>query len=387
MKNYQIVVYGQIGKTEEDAFLARAMLDQIAAAFDRKDYKTAAHLLKTFLQESPQNPWGQFYRGRWYEVTHQTAEAKAIYQQLLRDVSNPKIAAQARQAIQRLDAQDNEQRQSAIASATADPQQAELGILILEAISAAAKPTVAQTLAQILNLDLYTARLQLPSLGWRLLRTGPIGELRFYCDQLNAANIPAFCVTVSAVQTLPVYQVEYFEDFDPKAIVVCRNDQGQIGRLEFSWTELHQRVEGILPIFERVVDTTMREGIQRQRKIETQDFARVCDLHLPQRGCILRLCDWTYQFDQGIDFGIGTNTIELDQTINRLHWNRLIEFFNYHNIPAQTGFTRFAETAIDFAMLLKRIPRIDLFGQEDSLWNAAFPLYSGLVLLNKTDYR
>ncbi len=358
------------------------MLDQISAAFDRKDHKTAARLLKTFLQESPQNPWGQFYRGRLYEVSGKENEARELFQKLLRDVPNPKLAAQARQGLQRLDQQQKDRRQAEIAQATADPRNAELGILILEGIPSDLRTTAAQALAQILKIDPYTARMQLPNKGWKLFRTGAIGELKLYGEQLQAAHIPTFWTTLSDVQSLPIFQVKYFQDFEP-AIAICENEKGQVGTLNFEWSEITQQVDGMLPIFERVIDTTMREGIQRQRKDETQDFARICDLHLPKRRCILRLCDWNYQFDQGIDFGMNENTINIDQAINRLHWNRLIEFLNYQ-IPNKTiwsEFTPFAETAIDFSMLLNRLPSIQLFGQEDSLWNPAFHLYSGLAFL------
>lgn len=357
------------------------MLDQIAAAFDRQDYQSAARLLKEFLQQSPQNPWGHLYRARLYEISNKVNEAREIYQKLLREVPNPKLAAQARQGIQRLDELEAAQRQQQIQQAISDPQNAELGILVLAAIPPETRTHAAQALAQILNIDPYTARMQLPNQGWKLLRTGAIGELKLYGQQLQAANIPAFWVTLNAVQTLPVYQVHYFQEFDPSAIVVCQNEQGLLGTLTFDWSEISQRVEGMLPIFERVVDSSIREGIQRQRKEETQDFARICDLHLPQRRCILRLCDWNYQFDQGIDFGMDEATVRLDQTINRLHWNRLIEFLNYQN-PQQlilSEFTSFAESAIDFPLLLNRLPAIQLFGQDDSLWNPAFHLYSGLA--------
>jgi tetratricopeptide (TPR) repeat protein len=368
----------RIGKTEQDDFLSVSMLDKIATAFDRQDYKTAAQLLKAFLKESPQNPWGHLYRGRLYEVSGKAAEAREVFQKLLRDVPNPKLSAQARRGLQRLDEQDAKQRAQAIA----DPRDTELGMLILEGIPSESRTAAAQAFAQILKIDAYTARMQFPSKGWKLFRTGAIGELKLYGNQLRQANIPAFWATLSEIQSLPIFQVKYFEEFEP-AIAICENEKGQVGTLKFEWSEITQQVDGMLPIFEQVVDSSIKEEIQRQRKDETQDFARICDLHLPKRGCILRICDWTYQFDQGIDFGMDEDTIRLDQAINRLHWNRLMEFLR-DQIPEKilySEFTNFAETAIDFGVLLKRLPSIDLFGQEASLWNPAFNLYSGLAFI------
>lgn len=364
------------------------MLDQIAAAFDRQDYKTAAQLLKTFLKESPQNPWGQFYRGRLYEAYGNWEGAKEIYQHVLRDVLNPKIALQTRQALQRIHDLEQAKHQAAILEATANPENAELGMLVLEAMPPEAKSKAAIAVAQIMKIDAYTARLQLPNKGWKLYRIGAIGELRLYGQQLQAANIPSFWATVTDIQTHSVFQVHSFQEYEPHALALCENEHGQLGTLKFDWSEVSQRVEGMLPIYERVVDITPREGIQRQRKEQTQDFARICDLHLPERGCILRLCDWKYNFDQGIEFAaLGENVIELDQAVNRIHWNSLTSFLSQilPSQPVWSEFTSFAETVIDFPVLLQKLPsNIHLFGQDISLWNSAFHLYSNLAAVRRT---
>jgi tetratricopeptide (TPR) repeat protein len=357
------------------------MLDQIAAAFDRQDYRTAAKLLKEFLRESPQNPFGQFYRGRLYEVSGKLEAAEEIYRQLLRDVVNPKIAGQARQGIQRLETLAQTRQQTAIAKATADPKNTELGILVLEAISSDIRTTSAQSFAQIMKLDAYTARLQIPHRGWRLYRTGAIGELQHYGQQLRDAEIPAFWAPLKALQNLQVFQVQYFQSYQPNAIAVCQNEHDQLGSLSFDWAEVTQRVEGRLPIFEQVVDTDARQRTQRQRKEQTQDYAHICDLHLPKRRCILRLCDLNYQFHQGVAFSTPDDSA-IGQTTNRIYWNNLLAFLNYQlpEQPVWSEFTPFAETAIEFPNLLKRLKsHVHLFGQDASLWNPAFHLYSGLA--------
>lgn len=358
------------------------MLDQIAAAFDRQDYRTAAKLLKEFLQQSPQNPFGQLYRGRLYEVSGKLEAAEAIYRQLLRDVVNSKVSTQARQGLKRLETLTQTRHKAAIATATADPKNLEMGMLVLEAISSDIRTTSAQNFARIMQLDAYTARLQIPHRGWRLYRTGAIGELQLYGQQLRDAEIPAFWSPLKTLQALQVFRVQYFREYQPTAIAVCQNEQDQLGSLSFEWAEVKQRVEGRLPIFEKVVDTDPRQGTQRQRKEQTQDYAHVCDLHLPKRQCILRICDLNYQFNQGMAFSDPTAAIE--QTTSRIHWNNLLAFLNYQlpEQPIWSEFTPFAETAIEFPNLLKRLQsHIHLLGQDSSPWNPAFHLYSGLAFL------
>lgn len=363
------------------------LLDQIAAALDRQDYRTATRLLKDFLQESPQNIWGQFYKARIYEVSGKQQAASEIYRRLLQDATNPKLAAQARQGLQRLNDREQADRKSAIALATSDPENAEPGILVIESIRSDQKPAAAQSLAQIMKLDAYTARLQIPSRGWRLYRVGAIGELQFYGQQLRNARIPAFWASLNAVETLPVFQVHYIQSYEPNAVVVCENEQGQPGSLSFNWSEVRQRVEGMLPIFERVVDTDRKGVTERQRKQKTQDYAHLTDLHLSKRRCILRLCDLNYQFHQGVAFSAPAgDSIAIDQATNRIHWNNLLAFLKYQlpQQPVWSDFQAFGETAIDQPLLLKRLkPHVHLFGQDSSLWNPTFHLYSSLAFLRE----
>ncbi len=361
------------------------MLEKIVAAFDQKDYQTAARYVAELLKQSPDHPWGQLYRARLQEVSGAMTAANAAYRQILQATTNPKIAMQARQGLQRLETAAQAQRQVQVAQAKADPQANEPGLLILESVSGAARVAASQQLARIMQLDAYSARLQIPNRGWRIYRMGAIGELQFYCQQLRAADIPAFCVKVATVQAVPVLSVLYWQTDEATAKVICQNDQGQKGVLSFAWSEVQQQVEGLIPIFEQVVDANLRQGlqwIQRQRKLETQDYAHVCDLHLPQRQCILRLCDLTYQFHQGIDFLPAPTLGNRDRSTNRLYWNRLRQFLA-ESLPQclmWSDFTPFAEAALDQALLLQSIkPHLSLLGQDDNLWSPAFQLYSSLA--------
>jgi Tetratricopeptide repeat len=355
-------------------------LEQVAQALERQDYRSATELLKGLWQEMPENPWVQVYRGRLYEAAGKLDQAEGVYRQLMREVTNPKVALQARQGLQRLEDLAQQRQVAAIALVTqADPHNTDPGLLVLEAIQPETRQAAAQHLAQVMKTDPYTARMQIPNRGWRIYRQGPLGELQFYGQQLQSGGIPAFWVPLERVQSVPVFQVKHFVTATPDAVAICQNAEGQLGELTFNWSEVAQRVEGGLPLFERVVDTDMRLGISRQRKEETQDYARVCDLHLPGRNCILRLCDHGYQFHEGLAF---TNASELDQLNTRIHWNHLMVLLKQMlpTGPVWSDFSPFADAALAMPILLEHIPsNIHLFGQEDGPWNAAFQLYSSLA--------
>lgn len=357
------------------------MLDQLAAAFDRQDYKTAAALLKQLQQQTPESPWVKFYTGQLWEVSGQLESAETVYRKLLQETTYPKVVAQARQGLQRLAAQASQQRAQKIAQATVDPASQDAGVLVLEAIAPDARQTAAQQFARILNLDAYTARLLLPSRGWRLYRVGPTGELQVYGEELQQVKIPAFWVSLSALAAIRVFRVRYIEAVSPQVKVVCENESGQLGALTLDWSEIGQRVEGRLPIFEDVLDTDTRK--QLTRKERTQDYAQILDLHLPKRRCILRFGDWNYQFQQGIIFAASQDgELSPTQSTNRIRWNQLIDFLDIQlaKVPVWSEFSQFAETALEQLPLIHGLKsQIDLFRKAPSLWDLAFQLYSSLV--------
>lgn len=179
------------------------MLKEVAEAIERQDYKTANYLLQLWNQAEKDNPWVAFYYARLKELTGELVSLSQQYRDLLQQTTNPKLIAQIRQSLNRLcelDAQHQqkvkEKRLKAIAQANQDPANHEAGILILEQIATEAKKQAAQQFAQIMQIDPYTARLQLPSRAWRFYRTGTIGELQILVEILQEANIPCFCTTL-----------------------------------------------------------------------------------------------------------------------------------------------------------------------------------------------
>jgi tetratricopeptide (TPR) repeat protein len=358
------------------------MLESVAAAFDRQDYKTAAQLLKPLKQQHPDHPLVQLYVGRLYEVSGKLEAAEASYRQLLQATTNSKVVTQARQGLQRLAEMAQQQKVAAIAEATANPDNVGMGVLILEPVSGDSttehRQAAAQHFARIMKLDAYTARLQLPSRGWRLYRVGATGELEFYGQELRKAGIPAFWVSLEVLKKLRVFRVDYLQAVSPQAIVVCQDETNQVGALTLNWSEISHRVDGLLPIFEDVVDLDGRRNLMRKEK--TQDYAQVLDLHVPKRNCILRFCDRTYQFQQGVLFdGDGKNPNQ--QSTIRMRWNLLAGFLGDRlNVPMDSDFTPFAENAQEHFTLIKNFPaHIDLFRKAPTYWDEAFQLYSGLI--------
>ncbi len=351
------------------------MLEQIATAFERKDYQTATKLLKHLLKESPENPWVQFYLGRLHEVSRKHQEAEKVYRQLLCSTTNTKILSQARQGLQRLQEIEQEERKQAIVQATMADASNAIGVLVLEPISNELKTQAAQKFAQIMQVDIYSARLVLPSRSWRLYRSGAVGELKFYGEQLRNAGIPCFWVALAEIQKIQVFQANYFLESTPKATVVCRNQENQLGSLSFDWSEVKGRVLGLLPIFEEVIDRDVRGKLER--KTQTQDYFQFYDLHLPNRGCILRFYDNGYDFQQGLEIAnhASQNTISIN-------WNSLLSWVDKQlpQTKVMSDFTNFAQTVLDQTEMLEKIQsHIHILRRKQTNWDPAFHLYSGLV--------
>ncbi|NEO85074.1 MAG: tetratricopeptide repeat protein [Spirulina sp. SIO3F2] len=364
------------------------MLKQIAAAIGQEDYKTAAKLLKPLLKTEKNNPWVQFYVGRVQEGMGKRAEAERLYLKLLPQITNPKLMAQIRQGIRRIEQHHTNQQQDAIAQAVETPGGEEQGVLILEPIITYSAPRLdkinpkqaaAQAFAKVFKIDAYTARLQLPSRGWRLYRTGKIGELHYYVQALQSVNIPCFAVPIAQVPQLQIFTVHYFNALSPRPKVRCMNAEGKAGEMTFAWSEVQGRVLGRIPFFESVVTVDAKHRLTR--KTQKQDHIAVCDLHLPSKGYILRLCERSYAFNRGIRLASEERSpIERD-TVSQ-SWQYLMEQLTQRlkDIPTFAEFDTFASSALDCRELLGSLePHLDLERREPSLWDGAFHLYSGLA--------
>ena len=381
-------------------------INQIAAALESKDYKQAAQLIKQLQKESPENPWVQYYIGRYYELTNNLEKAQTTYKQILRDITNPKIVSQTRQGIQRIETAQQNLRQQAIQTAKNDPSNLEPGLLILEPVSPEKKPAAVQNISRIFKIDAYTTRMQIQSRGWRLYKTGPIGELRIYGQELLNAGIPVFWATLSDIQKIQIFRVQHFQSLSSPA-VVCKDKLSRLGAIEFNWSEVTQRVEGLLPMFIEIMDySPHRRKDQFRHKEIRQDYAQICDLHIPSRNCILRISDQSYEFQQGVDFtqisadipGLAhpknqksrsQKSKQIPQSTTRINWNRLLEILDQQlDVTVWSEFTSFAETAIDYTQMLSKIEsHIEVERKSETPWDPAFQLYSGLAFLRNQENR
>ncbi|MEG3839087.1 tetratricopeptide repeat protein [Microcoleus sp. herbarium14] len=379
---------------------------QIAAALESQDYKQAAQLIKQLQTESPENPWVKYYMARYYELTNNPEKAETTYKQILRDITNPKIVSQARQGIQRIETAAQSRRKQAIETAKNDPSSQEPGLLILEAVSPEDKSAAIQNISRIFNTDAYTTRMQIQSRGWRLYKTGPIAELEIYGEELLNAGIPVFWATIADIEKIQIFQVQHFQSLSPPA-VVCKDTLDRLGAIAFNWPEVSQRVEGLLPMFMEIMDySPNRRTDQFRHKEIIQDYAQICDLHIPSRNCILRICDQSYEFQQGVDFtqisadipasanpkkqkSRAQNSQQIPQSTTRINWNHLLEILDQQlDVTVWSEFTSFAETVLDYTHMLSKIEScVEVDRKSETPWDSAFQLYSGLAFLRNQGNR
>lgn len=366
------------------------MINDVAAALDQKDYKSAARHLKPLLRECPDDPWVQFYLAQVHEASGKAEQAEKIYRRLLKRTEAAKVVSQSRQGLERLEANAQARRQEAIAQASNDPQNTGNAFLVIEPIQGEKRKKAAQALAKIMGRDPYTAQLQLPSRGWRVYRIGKLAELQVYGEELRSAGIPAFWAGLEAMKAIRVFRTDYIQAMTPQQItVVCHTPEGQSGTLTFGWNEITQVVKGALPIFEDVIDLDAFQKLKRKR--QTQDYIQVYDIHLPGRKSLLRLCDRTYRFQKGVQFDPNLGSVgamsSLAHSSVRIRWNQLIQSFD-RQLPSAsirwTDFTSFADTAIDFLDLVESFDaNIEVLRREPSQWDQAFHLYSCMTFLHQ----
>ncbi|MEM9214614.1 MAG: tetratricopeptide repeat protein [Cyanobacteria bacterium P01_F01_bin.150] len=357
-------------------------LDQVAAALKQQNYSQAVKLIKPLMKQYPDDPQVQWYVGNIHEGMGHLEKAEAVYRKLLQKSSNPKLMRMARKGLERLKVSKSERRQAAIARVSSDPSQEGEGFLFIAPIMGEQKKEAAQSFATIMNIDPYTANMQLPSRTWKLYRTGAMAELSVYKTELQGTRINAFALAMRQLKKIQVFQVNYIQSIGSVVKIVCQNSDGQLGEMTFKRTEANQSVSGLLPIFEDVVDVGPYNKLKR--KEQTQDYAQVYDIHLPARNCILRLCDRLYQFNKGLDVGVLDHP-ELPQVFatTRLKWNALTETLGEYISPTAvwTDFTSFGPTALDHLDLMDGFTaEINLFRKTESKWDQAFQLFSVAAL-------
>lgn len=364
--------------------------EQVMTALEQRAFSKAAHLLQTWKQQNPQDPWLSLAAGRYFEATGAVDKAETAYRRLLQQSTHAKIIPQARQGIQRLRDEQARRQEQMLTQVKAQPGGTQPALLLLDPVQGEARQAAAMGIAKVLQVDPYTARLLVPGQYWRLHRVGPAGEVQYLCQQLQAHQTPAYWVPLSRIKDLQVFRGQYLQTLQPEVKVVCQDGAGQLGTIAFDWPEVSQWVLGQLPIFESVVD--LGPWGKLKRKEVTQDYSEVIDLHLHRRGCILRFCDRTYQYRQGSAglMAMGTDRTSPPpntQPISWVVWNRWKQILAEQvQGPCWKDFNGFGETALEYLNLLPDFPtHLDLIRRQPSPWDAAFQLYSGLRFLRYFD--
>jgi hypothetical protein len=356
------------------------MFEQVESALNRQDYRTARNLIKTLVHNQPHNDMVHLYAAQLQEATEHFDNATKIYKWLMVESVNSKIVSDARTGIQRIQTILQTQRQTALDQSLHIAGGDEAGLLILEPVSAEEKLVMAKQLAIIMQLDVYTARLHLPSRGWRLYRLGNMGELNFYHQQLQQVQIPSFCTPLNSVKKMTVVSVKLIEEFNPQATFNCVSEHGEKLKMGCAWSEVKQIVTGLLPIFEEITEvtaSTTRTNIRHKSKI--LDYVQICDLHVPSKNLILRFCNQNYSFQQEVGDGLGSIT-------SRENWQQLLSQIHKKTSQAKlwSDFTPFAETALAYPEMLQKITaHVPLARRKNSLWDQAFQMYSSLIFVKE----
>lgn len=363
------------------------MWEDVKEAIKEKNFIKAQQLLEKIDNEKGNDLWKRYYLTRIEEEQKNWELAEENYRQIIQDsvYPDPKLIGKIRDGIERVTlAKKQEQEKIAIVEKkkkeaeekvfTQIDNSEDLAILILKPVTLDQKKLLAPEFAKIIETDLYTANLQIPTRSWRIYKTGNYGKLSYYYSKLSEANIPCLCQRIEPINRINVYLVKYIKSALQELTVVCKTGGDNEENITFQWTQINQRVEGLIPIFESTVHIDVKGKMQK--KPSTLDYANFYDLHINSSNSILRFSDYSYQFEHGVSFSVDSQT-------SSEKWKNLIGFFEekLSDIPLNSEFTSFAEGLVQYPEMLKQIKsHINLFTRQDSVWDEAFQLYSGLIL-------
>ncbi|MEO0869425.1 MAG: tetratricopeptide repeat protein [Cyanobacteria bacterium J06642_11] len=345
----------------------------VTAALDAQDYRRATQLIKQWRKASPKDPLVLLSIGRLQEGTLQWDAAEKTYLTFLKRVNNPKLMGQARSGLKRVQQAREASRQADLDEATAVLGSEEPGVLVI--MPPEDPQQAAMGLAEVLRIDPYMARLQLPKRGLRLQRTGSIGEMQYYGQALETAGVPAVWATIDDLQTVQRFRVKHFRTLAPQPTVVCQSPTGQMGSIQFDWSEVTHIIRAQIPVFEEVLEKEAWGKAKRKELV--QDYVQVIDLHIHGRKIIVRICDRTYEFRHSV--ALVPNQTHLTST--RIRWNGLLDHINRTtNCPTSDDFTNFGRGALEMMPLLPYIKvHLDLDRRRPSDWDTAFEIYTGLL--------
>jgi Tetratricopeptide repeat len=365
-------------------------LQNLVSTIDRhlgsKDLVAAADTLKQLRETNPNAPEVQIASANFYKATGKSEQAEAIYRNILKSSAQTGLLAQARKGLQEIDDANLRQHQDGIARAIAQVGGEDIGFLAIHPIAPDRKLEAATQLARIFRIDAYTAKAQIPSRNLKVLRIGRLGEMQFYGEKLIAAGIPALWTSLKAIAAIDVHTVLYFElEPDTGGVLAVCSDRSVAKhrepsqKISFDWSEVSQRVHGLLPTFGEIVTVDAKH--QLTRKEDVLDLVHICELHLPKQNCILRFHDDLYQFEHGMQLEVPKSLEHIAPSV-RERWSGLIDCLT-KSTPQTAGkddFNAFAEMFLAYPDFLKELDhKVDLFRTKESLWDNCFQIYSGMI--------
>lgn len=353
------------------------MWQEVTQAIEQENFSQAQYLLQQLSDDDQNSLWKRYYYARIEEEQKNLEIAEKQYRQIIADTiyPHPQLITEIRNGIERILRTKKEQKANTIKKFQGIENSQDLAVLILEPVTLAAKKLLAPELAKIMEIDTYTATLQIPTRSWRIYQTGNYGHLSYYQSQLSQAQIPSVCQRIKEINQIEVYQVKYIQSALDELILVCETDIETEEIITVQWTEVNHKVEGMIPFFESTVHIDVKGKLQKKQS--TLDYAQFYDLHLHQHHSILRFNDHFYQFHQGINFLVDTKTASEK-------WKNLVSFFAHKipDVPLHSDFSLFAEGVVQFPEMLKQVrSHVYLIRRQETVWDEAFQLYSGLVFL------
>jgi hypothetical protein len=355
------------------------MLESVAAAVERRDFRTAQKLIVKALEEYPKEPMVHFYAGEIRMNIGKWEAAARSYQRALQFDLPPdrilKVTEKLSIANQKLLEEKDKQQTTLKRQATGKETS---GLLILTSLPLAEKPAAAATIAEILGGDPFTIKLQIPSRGWRLYRSGSYTQLQSAATSLMAAGVPAFAYPLAKIVPIEVKQVISIESFQPEFVLNCTNEFDESEQININSAQVVSTVSTLLPIFEEVVENDPKTGTQRKPKI--LDYVPIVDLHIPDSQLILRICSENYDFTKlPLEVSSRVTREGLSFNTSRVGWDESIAAMQnvLVNSTQWIDFNTFADTAISFPEMLSHIPsHSHLLRRNGDIWDRIFHLYS-----------
>ena len=355
------------------------MFQELEKAIDAQDYEIAHKIIEDLDSQQADKLWLKYYQALILEKQEQLQQAEQDYRQIIKETiyPDPKLINLLRNGIERIIKVQREKKETKKQQFTNLENSGDLAILVLENVTLEEKQKIAPDFAKIMEIDRYTATLQIPTRSWRLYKTGPLGELNYYQSELQKIGLSCFCQPLNKINNMIVYQVKYLEiDNDASQFrLFYENEQGKEDVIEVATEDINAWVKAMIPLFELTVHMDKKNKIQKKKS--TLDYIAFFDLHSLNHNAIFRFNDRAYQFERDKNIKPESNT-------TKQKWQELEDSLKTFINPSQvwSKFTLFAEGVIHFPEMLKQIKsHIYLFRREETVWDEAFQLYSGLIFL------